>query len=168
LNVLETVLENQQSEQAEHRRRYAELIRRGDDPKKGDAAELAGIMAALNVTPEQARKDLAVIQEARRLEALAAPELGECLRGEIGEAGQALASYREESARIAREREAQEGRLHGILFTATRRRSDWSDSAEKLALVRRKNWRLLGCPEPGPLPTSMPYQGPSGDNPNKS
>jgi hypothetical protein len=162
MNVIESVLEKHQQDQAACRARYCALIARGDDPQEGDAQELAALLDALGKSPDDARSDLATIQEVRRLESLANPADGEKLTREISEAAAEFNTYSEETRKLAREREQEELRLNGLVITARMKRNAWQENNGLLLRLRRQHWELLGLDPPAPrVPDPKPYQGPT-------
>jgi hypothetical protein len=166
MSIVDQVLSEHQENVATCQRRYVEIIRRGDHPKPDDARELASLMDALGVTADQARADLAVIEEIRRLEAVADPADGEKLASEIREAAVAFTTYSEETRKLAREREQEELRLNGLVATARMKRNTWQENNGLLLRLRRQHWQLLGEPQPAPrVPDPKPYQGPTRDMP---
>jgi hypothetical protein len=169
MSIVDQVLSEHQQNVAALRARYVEIIRRGDHPEPGDARELASLMDALGVTADQARADLAVIEEVRRLEALADEAEGERLASEVSAAAGAFLAYSEETKRIVREREAEGFRLHGLVITARMKRQRWQEHNALLLQLRRQHFALLGLDPPTPRsPDPRPWQGAPADNPNRT
>ncbi len=155
--ILDRILATKRASEATAREEYRSILRRavGNVASDGDADRLAACMATLGTDAPQVEKDLEVITECQRLEAvLVGDSEGERLQREVAEAAAAFGAFSKETEKIENERRAQAGKLNMAITTAQSRLRIWNDDAGKLIDLRRRHFVLLGLDPPTPPATA--------------
>ena len=148
MSIVDQVLESRQAEQTAPCARYLEIIRRGDKPKKGDAAELEALFVKLGIGPDEARSDVAIVAECRRMEAAADAATGERLKVELSEAVNKLKVHLDETEAILAGRQPAEFSLRRVLTRVQQVFDRHTEAVAKLAEFSSLHWRLFCKPEP--------------------
>jgi hypothetical protein len=123
-------------------REYREILSRMDALRRGDAERLAELLRAIGKSLDDAPRDAEVLGEAAALEAEAA-RFPEADAARIAAAERALASATE-TERIAREREAADGRLMAECAAATAACRKAERARSDLSQLRADNRMLFG------------------------
>lgn len=72
MKLLDAISESFSARRKTARQQYVGILQRADDPRRGDAELLEKLMEQLDLSPDDVRADLAVIERVRELEPIAA------------------------------------------------------------------------------------------------
>lgn len=141
---------------AEAMARYRERLARNASPEKNDPKGLLVDLEILGKTAADLEADLRIVQRAADLERQAMEHTAE-LDEEIKQAHAAWSDHQAETARLVRERKAEEARLWSQVRALDGKRHAARAARGQLKLLRDRHYALFGLPAPEPAPT--PFAG---------
>lgn len=148
MNFLTKLFTKKSDELDKAKAAYKRLIRKGgtSDLTDREVSELEAVAETLGYDPEKIEADTAAV--ALEVGLIAASDTVPSLRAASQKASDALRLYREESARIARERELGEQSLNTAWTMAYGEYEQAEQSTKRLAALRAAHPDVLDAPAP--------------------